>query len=267
MIKKQLLTILAFIFLLSANQTIATQIVKRNDGGRTCNSICSPKSCVIVGYNVYGTNSQWHADVGAGTGGAVGQCNHNLALANWMNCRCCLSPTNGGWTTYSWGTCNKLTGTKIGYRSCTNPSPNCGGANCSGSSTTTGTCLVNGSCGTADGDVLITAPTINLCSAGSASTVTDSDQWKWTCFGFNGGTDSLCTASKPFLDIGLKINENGITKSIAVWPDTVTVPEPHLKIFKNGVSYKIVLLDPNDPNALKLSVQTSSGKKSLMEFK
>lgn len=55
---------------------------------------------------------------------------------------------------------------------------------------------VNGNCGNANGQSYTTAPTSNLCSAGTASAVTGSGPWAWSCAGKNGGTSASCSASK-----------------------------------------------------------------------
>ena len=61
--------------------------------------------------------------------------------------------------------------------------------------TTTSAIPVNGVCGTSNGGMVATAPTTNLCSTGTASTVTGSGPWSWTCSGSNGGTTASCSAS------------------------------------------------------------------------
>jgi uncharacterized repeat protein (TIGR02543 family) len=55
---------------------------------------------------------------------------------------------------------------------------------------------VNGACGAANGKIFSTAPVDNLCSTGTASTVTSLGpwSWNWTCDGSNGGTPVSCSA-------------------------------------------------------------------------
>jgi 2',3'-cyclic-nucleotide 2'-phosphodiesterase (5'-nucleotidase family) len=55
--------------------------------------------------------------------------------------------------------------------------------------------LVNGACGAANGQSLLTKPIANLCSAGTASAVGGSGPWTWTCAGTNGGATATCSAS------------------------------------------------------------------------
>jgi len=53
----------------------------------------------------------------------------------------------------------------------------------------------NGSCGTADGVTVSSPPTTNLCTAGTAGTVTLSgSNYIWDCTGSNGGTTDNCSA-------------------------------------------------------------------------
>lgn len=53
---------------------------------------------------------------------------------------------------------------------------------------------VNGQCGSANSIAVRTAPTASLCSSGSASSVTGSGPWNWSCGGSNGGTTASCSA-------------------------------------------------------------------------
>jgi parallel beta-helix repeat protein len=53
--------------------------------------------------------------------------------------------------------------------------------------------LVNGQCGPANGVPTSTAPTTGLCSAGSASSVSGTGPWNWSCAGSGGGTTAQCS--------------------------------------------------------------------------
>ena len=53
---------------------------------------------------------------------------------------------------------------------------------------------VNGACGTADGVAISSAPTADLCGAGTASAVTATGLWSWSCDGSDGGTSVSCSA-------------------------------------------------------------------------
>lgn len=54
---------------------------------------------------------------------------------------------------------------------------------------------VNGVCGSSNGETLTSAPTSNLCSSGTASAVSGSGPWDWSCAAKNGGVAASCSAS------------------------------------------------------------------------
>lgn len=53
---------------------------------------------------------------------------------------------------------------------------------------------VNGACGSSNGQTLTDAPTTGLCTTGTASTVSGSSPWSWSCTGSGGGTTASCVA-------------------------------------------------------------------------
>lgn len=55
--------------------------------------------------------------------------------------------------------------------------------------------IVNGACGSSNGQVLTAAPTSGFCSAGTASAVSGSGPWSWSCVGTGGGSTASCSAS------------------------------------------------------------------------
>ena len=55
--------------------------------------------------------------------------------------------------------------------------------------------IVNGACGSANGTQVTSAPSSNLCSAGTASAVQGSGPWNWLCSSQNGGSNASCSAS------------------------------------------------------------------------
>lgn len=57
-----------------------------------------------------------------------------------------------------------------------------------------GAAPVNGACGGANGVAASSPPTGNLCSIGTASGVTGTGPWSWTCAGLNGGNPASCSA-------------------------------------------------------------------------
>lgn len=55
--------------------------------------------------------------------------------------------------------------------------------------------LVNGACGPSNGGTFATMPVTNLCNSGTASGVSGSGPWNWTCAGLYGGTPASCSAN------------------------------------------------------------------------
>lgn len=62
----------------------------------------------------------------------------------------------------------------------------------------TGTCVaaVDGLCGSADGGSTTSAPSSNLCAAGSASSVSGDGPYTWSCSGFDGGSTDSCSSNR-----------------------------------------------------------------------
>ena len=54
---------------------------------------------------------------------------------------------------------------------------------------------VNGECGNSNGGTFTEAPSVDLCTAGTATAVAGSGPWTWTCQGSNGGSDASCSAN------------------------------------------------------------------------
>ncbi|GEM_PF-895541 len=75
---------------------------------------------------------------------------------------------------------------------------------------------VNGSCGSANGAAATSTPTTNLCSAGTASAVSGSGPWTWSCTGANGGTTASCSTLTPVEDVfsTYTYTGNGSTQTI-----------------------------------------------------
>jgi len=53
---------------------------------------------------------------------------------------------------------------------------------------------VNGACGASNGTNVASAPTTGLCTTGTASSVSGSGPFDWTCTGTNGGSTASCSA-------------------------------------------------------------------------
>lgn len=72
----------------------------------------------------------------------------------------------------------------------------CEGINGGQTAACTANRIINGVCGSANGQTFSSPPTSNLCSSGNASSVTGDGPWYWTCFGINGGSNDSCSAQK-----------------------------------------------------------------------
>ena len=58
-------------------------------------------------------------------------------------------------------------------------------------------CAVNGSCGTSNGGTFTTAPSTNLCVAGTVTPITTNPTtYTWSCNGSGGGSNASCTANR-----------------------------------------------------------------------
>jgi hypothetical protein len=80
---------------------------------------------------------------------------------------------------------------------------------------------VNGACGSADGQTFTSAPTANLCSAGTASNVTGSGPWNWTCIGLYGGGTASCSTGITSFTISTSVTNGAggtITSGTSIVP-------------------------------------------------
>ncbi len=108
--------------------------------------------------------------------------------------------------------------------------------NCTGSDGgTTAQCSanlqVNGACGTANTKAFTQAPASNLCTKGTASAVTGSGPWDWTCVGLHNGTTANCSAKLEVIGACGSATANSYTKPTSNFctsgtPSTVTGAGP-----------------------------------------
>jgi len=105
---------------------------------------------------------------------------------------------------------------------------------------------VNGSCGNSDGKTLSVAPTAAfLCSTGTASTVTGSGPWNWTCAGSNGGTTASCSASL------LPVTPAAVSKSkvflSGTTPEAFTIANSEVNIY-GGSNREVITINSGVTN-------------------
>jgi hypothetical protein len=68
----------------------------------------------------------------------------------------------------------------------------------------------NATCGSANTTTVSTGPTTNLCTTGTASTITGTGPWSWTCSGSNGGTNASCSANIQTFNLTTTKAGNGV---------------------------------------------------------
>lgn len=71
------------------------------------------------------------------------------------------------------------------------------------------TTALNGACGGSNGQTLLSAPGAGLCGAGTASSVSGSGPWTWTCSGLYGGTNAGCGANIQTYTVSLVAGAGG----------------------------------------------------------
>jgi len=101
---------------------------------------------------------------------------------------------------------------------------------------------VNGICGVANGVAMTRAPSVNLCSSGSASVVGGAGPWSWTCSGSNGGGSSSCSAPlavPSVLGFSPKSGARGSTVIVTIvgtgLPDTLALGIPNATCLNRGL--------------------------------
>ncbi len=72
----------------------------------------------------------------------------------------------------------------------------CGGSVAGSSTARSSTASTNGACGSSDGAAFSTLPTVGLCRTGTATTVSGTGPWIWSCSSDNGGSTVGCAAIK-----------------------------------------------------------------------
>ena len=97
------------------------------------------------------------------------------------------------------------------------------------------------------GAVLTAAPTANLCTAGTASTVSGSGPWAWSCAGSNGGSTASCTDKLASTGSAGSTGSTGSTGAAPILIQHVASSANPVGIGIPGNNYKIPL--PNSVQA------------------
>jgi 2',3'-cyclic-nucleotide 2'-phosphodiesterase (5'-nucleotidase family) len=123
--------------------------------------------------------------------------------------------------------------------------------------TVVGTTPVNGVCGSANGQRLSAAPTTNLCSVGTASSVAGTGPWTWTCAGTGGGSTASCSANLSSAQPFTVFHMNDVHARLTPhkWIAAQHGPGPDVFEDVGGAAYlagELLSLVKNDPTALVL---------------
>lgn len=174
-------------------------------------AIMAVPSATMYGWSCVGANGGNNASCAAPRQYSVTASPNPASGGGVLNC----APTSGGAagataavTVGETATCTAMP--DLGYSTasisgCGDP-PTGAGTSTYTSAAITGNCAVTavfaptvGTCGAANGVATISAPTGNLCAAGTASAVAfNPSSYDWTCTGENGGSTATCSALRQF---------------------------------------------------------------------
>ena len=164
------------------------------------------------------------------------------------------APTSG---LCSAGTQTTVSGTGPWNWSCTGSN---GGSTASCTATKGIATPVNGACGSADGTPVSSTPTTKLCSSGTASSVSGTGPWNWSCVGVSGGTTASCAApviiSSSPKTYTINVNKSGeydITSLTVSSGDSVTI----FYTTPRGDEIKTVFT-PSPPSSVKVDKDITS---------
>ena len=129
-------------------------------------------------------------------GGVITETNENNNCGSWTDINATLAPINGGWT--NWSSCSCVNGTGTQSRSCTNPTPENGGAGCGALNGGNSSQDCSSQCSTGQTDA-VCGTTYQSCTSGTYASGSGSSgisYWTWTCNGSNGGAGAYCSELK-----------------------------------------------------------------------
>ena len=150
-------------------------------------------SAPTTGLCISGTASQvagtgpWTWTCAGSNGGLAASCSDFLTVNGF----CGLANGAGALSAPTTGLCISGTASQVAGTGPWNWT--CAGSNGGSSTSCSDLVMVNGSCGPANDTDASSAPTTNLCSAGTASQVGGVGPWNWTCAGSNGGSLASCS--------------------------------------------------------------------------
>jgi hypothetical protein len=187
----------------SATKIVPVSGVCGSSSGQALLSIPSSGLCSSGTQSSVSGSGPWAWSCAGSSGGADASCSATKAVPVSGVCGASNGKTFA--TIPSSGFCNSGTQSSV---SGSGPwTWSCAGAygGSSASCSATKGVLVNGSCGTSNGQSLASAPSSGLCNTGTATSVSGSGPWSWSCSGAYGGSSISCSAAKLNPNIGKNI--------------------------------------------------------------
>jgi hypothetical protein len=206
----------------------------------------SPANCTATTWSLYATLTATASTSPSALNGACGSSN-GATVSTKPTANLCAA-----------GTASSVSGTGPWTWSCAGSN---GGTTATCSATKTASTPVNGVCGSANGASLSSAPTTNLCTTGTASTVSGAGPWSWSCAGSNGGSTATCSATKTASGGGSGSGgSTGSTPALIQHVSSTSNPFPGNGI--SGNNFKIPLPNPVlAGDALVLAISYPTGNK------
>jgi endoglucanase len=160
--------------------------------GQSLSGLPTSNLCAAGTASAVGGTGPWSWSCSGSNGGATSSCGAQ-AQAPAGNGAC--GPSNG--QTLASAPTNLCVAGTASVVSGSGPwSWSCGGSNggATAQCSAARVAAVNGACGSSQGQHFTSAPTGNLCSAGTATAVSGGGPWMWSCTGSNGGSTPSCSA-------------------------------------------------------------------------
>ena len=156
----------------------------------------------------------WHC--AGSNGGATASCSAKLLANGACGIDNGTNPLKAPWSVYGTPASSLCASGKVSAESGSGPwTWMCVGSNGGVTANCSATPPVNGACGTANNTPSAGAPASNLCNVGTASTVSGSGPWNWSCAGSNSGSTASCSALQQ-LPQGAVLPAGSYTSNAAV---------------------------------------------------